>query len=73
MMPVLYEMMFGLGDGTLDLYPSNSLILMAASYVPATIIVLRRPNEGQLPAWWELIRRQLVRNRTTSLNQDAVG
>ncbi|MDP9177467.1 MAG: hypothetical protein M3O61_07290 [Gemmatimonadota bacterium] len=64
MAPLAYEMAFGLGDGILDLYPRSSLMLMAASYIPATIIVLRRPNEGPLPAWAELIRRQLVRKRT---------
>jgi hypothetical protein len=64
MAPLLYEMAFGLGDGMIDVYPRSSLMLMAASYIPATLIVLRRPNEGSLPAWIELIRRQLVRKRT---------
>ncbi len=63
MAPLVYEMMFGLNDGTLDVYPRSSLILMAAIYIPATIIVLLRPNEGPLPAWVELIRRQLVRKQ----------
>ena len=66
MAPLLYEMSFGLGDGILDLYPRSSLMLMAASYIPATIIVLRRPNEGPLPAWFELLRDRAFRARAKS-------
>jgi hypothetical protein len=55
--PMIYEMLFGLGDGTLDLYPRSNLVLMVAVYVPAIVIVLRRPNEGEFPAWLQLIRR----------------
>lgn len=54
--PMVYEAAFGLGDGGLDLYPRSSLGLMAAAYVPAIIIVLRRPNEGDPPAWFQLLR-----------------
>jgi hypothetical protein len=72
MAPLAYELVFGLGDGTLDVYPRSSLMLMAASYIPATIMVLRRPNEGPLPAWAELIRRQLPGKRNPSLDQRAV-
>jgi hypothetical protein len=60
MAPLAYEMAFGLGDGTLDVYPRSSLMLMAASYIPATIIVLRRPNVGVLPAWLEILRRRTI-------------
>lgn len=72
MVPLAYELAFGLGDGILDIYPRSSLMLMTASYIPATIIVLCRTNAGPLPAWAELVRRQLSRNRTASLNQRAV-
>ena len=49
-------MMFGLGDGTLDMYPRASWVLMGAAYVPAILIVMRRPNEGDPPAWFQLLR-----------------
>jgi hypothetical protein len=66
MAPLVYEMAFGLGDGTLDVYPRSSLMLMAASYIPATLIVLRRPNEGSLPAWLELLRGRGLRLRASA-------
>lgn len=63
MVPLAYEMAFGLGDGVIDVYPRSSLMLMAASYIPATIIVLFRPNEGPLPAWFEVLRGRTFRSR----------
>ena len=54
--PMVYETAFGLGDGALDLYPRSSLVLMAVAYLPAILIVLRRPNEGDPPAWFQLLR-----------------
>jgi len=54
--PIAYEAMFGLADGTFDLYPRSSLVLMAVAYLPAILIVLRRPNEGDPPAWFQLLR-----------------
>ncbi|HSK18064.1 MAG TPA: hypothetical protein VK912_02915 [Longimicrobiales bacterium] len=33
------------------------MLLIALMYLPATILILRRPNEGDLPAWLMLIRR----------------
>jgi hypothetical protein len=63
-LPTVYEMMFGLSDGTLDLYPRSSFVLMAAVYIPAILLVLRRPNEGEPPAWFQLLRgRRAVPNR----------
>ena len=32
---------------------------VALVYLPALIMVLRRPNEGELPAWWPLLSRPL--------------
>jgi hypothetical protein len=66
MAPLAYELAFGLSDGILDVYPRSSLVLMAAAYIPATVLVLRRPNVGPLPAWVSLLRGQILRNRSES-------
>jgi hypothetical protein len=37
----------------------NTLVMPIAMYVPALVMVLRRPNEGALPAWTERASRVL--------------
>jgi hypothetical protein len=38
-------------------------LMLALIYLPATIVVLRRPNEGELPAWVRAIQRLRKRRR----------
>ena len=48
------------GDGNTRSAESREImgaILVAACYLPATIVVLRRPNEGRLPFWMRWFRR----------------
>jgi hypothetical protein len=54
--PVAYELMFGKGDGFLRLYPVG-YEWMAFGCLPALLILMRRPNEGELPAWLFDLRR----------------
>lgn len=42
---------------------SVGALQVATAYLPATILVLRRPNEGVLPAWLDLLMRQFKRSR----------
>nr|MDP9179404.1 hypothetical protein [Gemmatimonadota bacterium] len=56
--PVAYELLFGRSDGFLRLYPVG-VEWMAFACLPALIILLRRPNEGELPAWLSDLRRVL--------------
>ena len=37
----------------------NSLTIVIAMYLPALVMVLRRPNEGRLPAWLERLSQRL--------------
>ena len=37
----------------------NSLAIVVAMYLPALVMVLRRPNEGSLPAWLERFSQRL--------------
>jgi len=32
-------------------------LMVALCYMPATLLVLRRPNEGELPAWLTIIKK----------------
>lgn len=64
MAPMVYELAFIFRDGGLDLYPRTTFELLGAVYIPAILIVLRRPNEGPLPAWFEILRR-LARRRAS--------
>jgi hypothetical protein len=34
-----------------------SALMVAFAYLPATIVVLRRPNAGELPAWLTIFSR----------------
>ena len=34
-------------------------VLIATAYLPAVLVVLRRPNEGQMPAWLDFVARRL--------------
>jgi hypothetical protein len=38
-------------------------LMLASVYLPALILVLRRPNEGKLPSWLAAILRRLVSDR----------
>jgi hypothetical protein len=40
-------------NGFADAVNSAGRLMVAFLYLPALIMVLRRPNEGQLPAWIE--------------------
>lgn len=33
---------------------ARGMLIVVTSYLPATVIILRRPNEGELPAWLRL-------------------
>jgi hypothetical protein len=35
-------------------------VLVACFYVPALVMVLRRPNEGEVPAWMDQVARRVV-------------
>jgi hypothetical protein len=41
------------GVPTADYFRINGLAVVLCMYLPALVIVLRRPNEGPLPAWME--------------------
>lgn len=47
-LPIIWEVHTGFGDGTFDLYPRSFQVALFA-YLPAVIMVLRRPNVGELP------------------------
>jgi hypothetical protein len=40
------------------------MLLLAMIYLPATILILRRPNEGSLPPWMTLVLEQLPGKRS---------
>jgi hypothetical protein len=42
-----------------------SALMVAFAYLPATIVVLRRPNEGAVPAWLQVLRRGARRRLET--------
>ena len=44
----------------------QSIVLILSSYIPATILILRRPNEGAGPLWLQPFTRWLGRHRTAS-------
>ena len=48
-LPIIWEVHTGFGDGAFDLYPRSFQVALFA-YLPAVIMVLRRPNAGELPA-----------------------
>jgi hypothetical protein len=43
----------------------QSIVLILSSYIPATILILRRPNEGRGPLWLNALTRTIRRNRET--------
>lgn len=45
--------------GELDYNAKVSMLIIAFVYLPATLMVLRRPNEGELPAWTRLFGNRL--------------
>jgi hypothetical protein len=58
-----------------SLHPVNSLpelydwigtLIVFSVYLPATVLVLLRPNSGPSPAWLEFV---LQRNRSPNVNQ----
>ena len=42
-------------------FHNNGIAVFVAVYVPALVLVLRRPNEGTLPCWLERATRWLPR------------
>jgi hypothetical protein len=54
--PVAFEIVFGSADGVRALFPSSAAMMLFA-YLPTILMVLRRPNEGEPPAWLIVIRQ----------------
>ncbi len=53
------EVIRGWSTGAMVLYPTSTAMIIAFAYLPALVIVLRRPNEGPLPIWLEFALRRL--------------
>jgi hypothetical protein len=61
---LVYEIVTRRGDGVLLLYPSSVTALVLFAYVPPLILVLRRPKEGEAPAFFHPRIRQHERTKT---------
>jgi hypothetical protein len=60
--------LYAKGLPTAAFYRLNGIAVVVCMYLPALVMVLRRPNEGVLPGWLERLSRLLpssLRGRAT--------
>jgi len=53
----LEQVLLARGTDDLTLFRDFNAVMIAVAYLPATIMILRRPNVGQLPSWAAIVGR----------------